>query len=63
MYTYIFNLGIDKGEITYIYLEELTYIYLLFHWLFFLFLSEKVFQNVQTAVKRNRAYWNWNWQD
>ena len=29
MYIYIFNLGIDKGEITYmIYLEELTYIYL-----------------------------------
>ena len=29
MYIYMFNLGIDKGEITYmIYLEELTYIYL-----------------------------------
>ena len=27
MYIYIFNLGIDKGETTYmIYLEELTYI-------------------------------------
>ena len=29
MYLYIFSLGIDRGEITYmIYLEELTYIYL-----------------------------------